>query len=259
MRVVPALTFEAWLTPPPLGRSTRDRDRAEIAGFSRCHFGGVPGVETGEGPVALAVHGWGGRAAQMAPMARRLAAGGFRVIAPELPGHAGGAKTDIKVAAAAVTAVIDEVGEPAVVVGHSFASMVLRLAFRETAPARLALVAPALDVSDALEVFRQRLRLLPWASSGLRSRLEDWDPTLWPLLAANPTEQLAGAEVLLVHDPEDADTPFVRSAELAAKRPRTSIVPIEGVGHSRILADPKTLDIVAGFAAGLPVSDLHAA
>lgn len=249
VRAIPTLTFRAWLTPPPLGASTQARDRAEVADLSPCYFGGVPGYETGAGAVALAVHGWGGRAAQMAPLARRLAHEGYRVVVPKLPGHAGGRPTDIKQAAAAIRAVIDDVGPPELVVAHSFAGMVLRLAFPESAPPHVALIAPALDVNDALEVFGDRLRLLPWARRGLRSKLQAWDPALWPTVSQSSPTQLPGADVLILHDPDDRETPFVRSAELAAIRPDTSIVAREGAGHSRILSHPETLDHLADFVA----------
>jgi len=242
VRVLPSLTFRAWLTPPPLGSGTASRDRASVADLAPVFFGGVSGYEIGSGPVALAVHGWGGRAAQMAAVARRLADAGFRVVVPDLPGRAGGPQTDIKQVAAAVQDVIEDVGAPEVVVGHSFASMALRLVFGETAPDHVVLMAPALDVNDALEVFGNRLRLLPWARTGLRRRLETWDPVLWPTLSHLHPTQFPGAEVLILHDPGDGETPFARSAELAAIRPGTSIIAVDGAGHSRILSNTVALD-----------------
>lgn len=248
VRVMSSLTLEAWLTPPPIGRSTAARDREEVIDLAPVYFGGVAGYEIGSGPVAIAAHGWGGRPAQMTAIARRLADAGFRVIIPQLPGYAGGPPTDIKRVTATLRAVVQDVGEPALVVAHSFAAMVLRLAFSESAPTRVVLVAPALDVRDALYVFGDRLRLLPWARRGLRRRLETWDPALWPKIASVHPSQLPGAEILAVHDPEDTDTPFARSAELAAIRPNTSILAIEDAGHSRILFHAETLDCVADFA-----------
>ena len=254
VRVVSSLSFRAWLTPPPLGASTAARDREAVADLTPVHFGGVPGYEIGSGPVVIAAHGWGGRPAQMTAIARRFADEGYRVIVPQLPGHAGGPATDIKQVAAALRNVIEDVGWPDALVAHSFAAMVMRLAFRDEAPRRVALVAPALDVNDALAVFGDRLRLLPWARRGLRRRLEAWDPSLWPTMSTVHPGQLPAAEVLIVHDPDDSDTPFARSAELAAIRPGTSIVAMENTGHSRILSDEKTLDAVARFVSVDPVS-----
>jgi pimeloyl-ACP methyl ester carboxylesterase len=247
VRVVPSLAFRAWLTPPPLAVSTAARDREAARGLTPVHFGGVPGYETGAGPVVIAAHGWGGRPAQMTAIARRFADEGYRVIIPELPGHAGGPATDIKQVAAALRNVIDDVGWPEAVVAHSFAAMVMRLAFDGEAPRRVVLVAPALDVGDALGVFADRLQLYPWARRGLRNRLEGWDPSLWPMMSTVSPEQLPGAKILIVHDPEDTDTPFTRSAELAAIRSDTDIFPVEGPGHSRILSDEMTLEAVTSF------------
>lgn len=259
VRAIPSITFQAWLTPPPLGSGTARRDMEATGDLDPCYFGGVPGYETGHGPVALAVHGWGGRAAQMTAIAHKLASAGHRVVVPKLPGHAGGPATDIKKAAAALRAVVEEVGEPEVVVAHSFASMVMRLGFPDTGPVRVVLIAPVLNVEDALDVFGDRLRLMPWARRGLRSRLEAWDPSMWPIVSDILPDQLPGAEIMIVHDPQDSETPFARSAELAAMRPNTSIVAIEGAGHSRILSNDIALDHLAEFVAEVPVSDDTAA
>lgn len=245
VRYIPTYTFKAWLTPPPMSVRVTERDRAATADLTPFLTGSHTGFEVGSGPLVLALHGWGGRPAQMAPVARRLASDGFRVLVPELPGHAGGEATDIKQAAAAIRAVVDQLGMPELVVGHSFASMVMRLAFADEHPDRIVLVAPALNVHDALDVFGDRLDLMPWARRGLRRRLEAWDPLLWPTVSSLLPDQFPGAEVLLVHDPEDKDAPFSRSAELAALRPQTSLRVVTDVGHSKILSDPDVLDGVS--------------
>lgn len=254
VRVFPSLTFQAWLTPPPLAPATARRDLESLQDLDRCFFGGVPGYEIGDGPVAIAAHGWGGRPGQMAAVARTLADEGHHVIVPRLPGHAGGHRTDVKEAAAALSHVIDDVGYPDVVVAHSFAAIVLRLVFGDDAPSRVVLIAPALDVEDALRVFGDRLRLLPWARRGLRSRLQAWEPSLWPIFSQLLPDQLPGAEILIVHDPEDRETPFTRSAELAAIRPNTAILAAEGAGHSRILSDETALEAVASLVRTEPVA-----
>lgn len=254
IRSIPSLAFRAWLTPPPLGSAAAHLDRESLNGLNRCHFGGVPGYEIGTGPLVIAVHGWGGRAGQMVSVAERLADEGFRVVIPELPGHAGGGETDIKQCAGALRSFIDEVGEPEMVVAHSFAAMVLRLVYPESGPPKVVMVAPALNVEDALEVFGRRLRLLPWTQRSLRRRLRSWDSSLWPTVSQILPGQLEGTDILIVHDPRDREAPFAGSAQLAAIRPATSIVPLEGTGHSRILSNPRTLDHVAVFLTGDRVS-----
>lgn len=249
VRAIPSITFRAWLTPPPIGARTRAQDEEKTFGLSSGLVGGIPILETGDGPIVVLVHGWGGRPAQMVTLARAFAATGYRAVVPELPGHAGGEPTDVKQAAAALKDVVDELGEPRAVVGHSFAAMVMRLAFSDGAPENVVLVAPALDVRDALRVFGDKLRLLPWARRGLRSRLETWDPDLWPVVSSIHPAQMPGASMLLIHDPDDDETPFGRSAELAALRPDTTVVAVDGAGHNGLLSNPKVTDLVVGFVA----------
>lgn len=257
VRAIPSLTFRAWFTPPPIASRTASRDQEATADLQSFRVGDIAGFEVGSGPFVLALHGWGGRPAQMATLARALAGAGYRVVIPELPGHAGGEPTDLKEVAAVVRRLIDDEGEPIAVVGHSFASLVMRYAFQDRAPGLVVMIAPALDVNNALEVFGDRLRLFPWARTGLRNRLEAWDPTLWPLLSNLYPEQLPGAEMLILHDPDDENTSFRAAAELAALRPDTDVVPTPGTGHARILSDHVVKDHVVRFVARETVGIRH--
>lgn len=247
VRTLPSLTFRAWLTPPPIGSRALERDAEAVAHLQSFRAGDITGFEEGDGPLVLALHGWGGRPAQMATLGRAVAAAGYRVVIPELPGRAGGGSTDIKQAAAAVRRLVDELGQPAAVVGHSFSSMVMRLAFAEDAPGLVVLLAPALDVNDALEVFGDKLRLFPWARRGLRERLVAWDPSLWPMVASLNPGQMPGAEILILHDPEDPETSFARAEELARARSGTEVVAVADAGHNGILTDRLAIDRIVRF------------
>lgn len=250
VRAVARVALEAWFTPPPLSNRRIAADEELLAGVEgvRVPFDGgeLAGFSIGEGPAVLAVHGWGGRAAQMFPLAKALAASGNRVVAVDLPGHAGGAKSDIKVIARAVNTVVEAYGPPRAVIAHSLGAMATRLAFAESAPPLVVYMAPCLVVGDALDVFSARARLLPWADRGLRRGLRSWDPDLFPRLDDLTVEQLPGAEILILHDPADPETSFARSAELAARREITEVVPLDDVGHSGLLSDPRTIDLVVG-------------
>lgn len=242
VRAVPGLAIRAWFTPPPIAARTIERDQKNVSGLQSFRAGDVSGYELGTGPLVLALHGWGGRPAQMTALARRIADTGHRVLVPQLPGHAGGEPTDIKKSAAAIGRLIDEEGQPVAVVAHSFAALVLRLAFEDRpAPKQVVLIAPALDVNDALDVFGERLGLFRWTRRGLHRHLESWDPKLWPSISSLQPQQLPGVEISIFHDPADDEARFARAAELAALRPDTTLHVVDGVGHNRILRD---LDVV---------------
>lgn len=248
VRALPAGALRAWFTPPPLSEKRAAGDERALADADRVTipFEGaqLDGFSIGEGTLVMAVHGWGGRAAQMLPLAMSLAGLGTKVVALDLPGHAGGTKTDVKVVARALTTVADTIGPPRAVIAHSLGAMATRLAFHQSAPSLVVFVAPLLVVSDALDVFSDRARLLPWADRGLRRGLRSWDPDLYPRLDDITTDQLPGAEMLILHDPADPETPFARSAELAAGRERTEIVPLHDLGHTGGLADLGMIGLV---------------
>jgi pimeloyl-ACP methyl ester carboxylesterase len=67
-----------------------DEERAIMARATRIDFGPNGSSNAwswGAGPVVILVHGWGGRASQMAPLAASLAEQGFQAIALDVTGH----------------------------------------------------------------------------------------------------------------------------------------------------------------------------
>jgi len=252
LRALPSVAYRVWFTPPPLGRRAATQDSEAMAHVEQVRIRRPDGAElvgfaTGSGPLVLAFHGWGGRAAQMTTMARNLTDAGLRVVAVDLPGHAGGDATDIKQMGAAIRDLIEVVGEPVAVIAHSFAAMALRMLFHDRAPATMVLLAPALKVSDAFSVFADRARLLPWTRTSLWRRLERWDPTVFPRLDQISADDFPGADVLMIHDPADDETPFATATELAALRPGTDLMAVEGVGHVGVLSSPEALGAVTEF------------
>lgn len=252
LRALPSVAYRAWFTPPPLGRRAAGRDASVMLGveplrISRPDGGDVIGFQTGFGPLVLAIHGWGGRAAQMVPLAKRLASEGYRVVGVDLPGRGGSDRTDIKQVASAIRQLIEAAGEPEVIVAHSFGALALRLALGDRIPPVVVLLAPAVRVADIFGVFADRARLLPWTRASLWRRLSAWDDGMISDFDARYSDQFPGAEVLILHDPADDETPFLGSAELAERRPGTKLVKAEGAGHFGVLDNPDVLDTVAAL------------
>jgi hypothetical protein len=178
------------------------------------------------------------------PLADRLADAGFGSGHPDPSRSRRWSQHDVKQVAGTIRAVVGEL-EPVAVVGHSFAGITLRLAFLESAPPLVVLLAPLVQVRDAVRVFAGRLRLLPWARTSLLHRLARWDPSLWPIVDGPGIDQYPGAELLVLHDPDDAETPFAASATMAVRRPRTEIIPVSGGGHAGILSEHSVVETVA--------------
>lgn len=202
-------------------------------------------------------HGWGGQAAQMAPLGVALADGGFTAMALDLPGHGVDrrSQSDAFQMASALRSLVEAVGEPAGVVAHSLGAVAALMAFDDGLPERTVLIAPVLDIDWAVGVFSERAQLLPWTARRLRSRFKDFvGPDRWSRLTRGSDTDLGVTDLLVVHDVEDLETPFDPSPVLAAKHPDGALMATSGLGHSRLLADRSVGEAVSRF---LKDADLH--
>ena len=259
VRVIPAMAARAWFTPPPLSERRRQLwdqtlERTEAITID---FDGKPlnGFRYGDGPLVLLVHGWGGRAAQMGQLARSVADRGFTVIAIDFPGH-GDQKwdtSDVFQMSSALNQLVAQFGDPQAVVAHSLGAMAVVYAFRGAMPERVVLLAPMLDINEALDTFASRARLMPWTAASLEKKLRRFCGDSWAIFAAGTDTDFGDAEVLVVHDPDDPDTRFESSAVLAAVRDRTSLVVANSRGHNGVLADGDLAGAVGRFLLGASV------
>jgi pimeloyl-ACP methyl ester carboxylesterase len=140
---------------------------AELKGVRMRYFVG------GSGPAVVLVHGLGGAASnwvELAPQLTRAA----RVIAPDLPGHAGSsplaAAPNINPFADCVAAVLEREGvAEAAVVGHSFGgSVALRLAMRHPHLVGALVLAGAAGISSRRRAAVYGLRLTALVKPGRR-------------------------------------------------------------------------------------------
>ena len=53
--------------------------------------------------------------------------------------------------------------------------------------------------------------------------------------------------LLVIHDRDDREVPWVDGASIADASPRASLLSTEGLGHRRILRDPKVIEAAIAF------------
>lgn len=208
----------------------------------------VRGFRMGQGPPVILLHGWGGASTDMAPLAAAAARAGYLAVAPDLPGHGSDRNsfTDVFRMAAAVDAVVAEFGRPRAVVAHSFGAVVTFAAFQHGGVDRVVLVAPAMKGERHVEEFRALTRLGDAAYRRFRRRFTAYaGPQLMNVLAGRG--EVPGAEVLILHDPDDRSTPFEDAADYASGRAGTRLVEVPGTGHKGILRDRLTRDETVAF------------
>jgi Serine aminopeptidase, S33 len=265
VRILPPVAYRAWFTPPRSGHRAAARDaerlkaveRISVAVEGRSH----PGFVTGEGPLVILAHGWGGRAAQMLDLGEAAARVGYRAVAIDAPGHNTDEQrtSDGFQMAAGLEAVAERFGPPAAVIAHSLGAMTSVMAWSDRPPRAAAWLAPVLDLRSALRLFASRAQLVPWTDRLLRARVKRFVGDSWPVVSAGADADLAGADLLIVHDPDDPDADFATSAALAERRSNTRLLETPGLGHYQPLRDPDVVGQVEAFLAHARVTEVELA
>lgn len=210
----------------------------------------VPALEWGDGPVVCLVHGWGGRATQMALLGSQLAERGFRAVAIDIAGHGksevAGASwrrfmTDTAEASAAL--------KPVALIGHSaggLAMMGARGLLGLSVPSYVCICAPH-HPYPPLHALRRRLNPTPGVVHRFRQDLAMQFGLPWAMLEEGAVWEGAGDNLLLAYD--DADR-YVSTADAEKIRqicPDASFTQTVGYGHNKVLGAKELADAIGGF------------
>lgn len=205
----------------------------------------------GQGPTVLLVHGWGGRAAQMAPLAMGLAAVGFQAVAFDLSGH--GESTEPVASWGNFFRDIAEVsyalGALFAFVGHSAGGLAL-MASRQIAHIQaqrhVCICAPAYPHPPVQAIDKQ---LNPGVAllNRYRDLLAQQFHSSWPALERGEAFAGAGQETLLIYDHSDRYIPHAEGDRIKSWCPATILVKTDGHGHSRILSSQQLSQLVTDF------------
>jgi pimeloyl-ACP methyl ester carboxylesterase len=240
---------ELWCTPPVMESNLRMPPGVgpgqPLDAVWRGHR--IVGESWGEGPSVYLVHGWGGRRPHLGVFIKPLVESGHQVIAFDLPSHnesgsgeLAPGRTTIVECAEAVAAIVATHGPARAIVAHSLGAKAVALAAAQGASVgRLVFLAPMGDFALYLDLFAHRHGFGPSIREGLRRRLDqrlgmplfDTDiPRVAPRTNYPP--------LLLIHDPEDPDSPYSTSDRIIEAWPGAQLLTTRGLGrlaHYRIL------------------------
>lgn len=205
-------------------------------------------------PVVLLVHGWGGHAGQMHPLADALHGCGLRPVIIEMPGHghSAGMRSTLPQFARAIEYVGNRLrqqgNEVNVVVAHSLGATAAAYAVgRGMGVARLVLLAPAASPPAFTRLFAQVFGLSERTRAAMQARIEARESMLMPLFEASAAGGRIDAATLVVHDRHDAMNRFDDGQAFADAIPGARMMATEGLGHRKILKDARVLEAVAQF------------
>jgi len=238
------------------GRPRRSRGEAVLESGERLHLHvegrRVAAWRFGRGPAVALVHGWGGRAAQLSAFVAPLVDLGFSVVTFDAPGH-GRSKRGLSSApqfARALRAVVDAVGGAEAVLAHSLGAAATALAMRDgLAVDRVVFLAPPADPPSWAGPFASRLGVAPHVVERMRRRSEKriglrWDELKVPALATR-----FAVPLLVIHDRDDVEVPSSDGAAIAAAWKGARLVETTGLGHNRLLRDPRVVAQAVAFLA----------
>lgn len=257
-RAMGGIAYRLWFRTTP--RRVRPDEAPVIARAEQgsLTFGGRPlaTYRWGAGDPVLLMHGWNGRAAQMARFVDPLLDAGYGVVAIDAPGHGRtpGRRTDAFELRDALRTVAAEHGPFRGVVAHSIGALATALAAAESAlpVERVVCLAPAVTLDPMVARFTTMVGLPPRVQAELRRRVEAFvGPDFW----ARP---MIDAPTLIVHDRADATIPFAEGAALVDRWPRATLTATEGLGHGGILRDPAVIARAVAFLAGQSPADAKA-
>lgn len=213
----------------------------------------ITAYEWGSGArTVLLLHGWRGRASQLAPLVRELVAEGIRVVSFDAPAHgsSAGRRTDMRDWIEAAEQLQTAYGRFDAIIGHSFGALAALTAARTSVPAdTVVAISGAASPAAFVEEFAREFRLPAAAVTRMERRFRDrlgvderqlemaYDAVRHPLPDS--------VDLLVVHDHADSRMPDADSLRLhAAHQGHSRLLRTEGFGHTRILRADAVLDAV---------------
>jgi pimeloyl-ACP methyl ester carboxylesterase len=202
---------------------------------------------------ALILHGFESSSRNFDQYVGALLKNGYEVLAFDAPAHgqSGGKRITLPLYSEMIRTVVDQYGPIHAFMGHSLGALALVL-FLESMPhddtTRMALIAPAVEATSAVDMFFQLLEL----SDEVRTAFDAYEYNLYGLpfswFSLRRALDKIKAGVLWVQDEDDTVTPLKDTLPIQEeRRPNIRFVITRGLGHRKIYRDAKVMQQVVAF------------
>ena len=250
--------FRLFLTPSKRALDPEDAPGLASAQRHTLPFGNqtLAAYEWGTGQrLAVLLHGWGSHAPRFAALAAALVASGFRVVAFDAPAHgkSTGRQSSLPQFQRALTQVLAHFGPADLLLGHSLGALAMALSSGETPPSfrpprALVLVSMPDSALFLVDRYEQMFGVSAATAAQLRRRFENRFGGAPEQFAASRIAARLGMPALVVHDRQDDVVPYSQAEALLPLLPRGHLLPTDGLGHSGLLRDPATINVITSFA-----------
>lgn len=220
------------------------------------HGGSAP-----DAPAVLLLHGWGGEAGSMTQFVSPLLERGYRVLAPDLPGHGKSGSKDVDTlnSLKSILEISTRFGPIHAIAGHSLGSLLACLAvagheaFGGRVDAnRLALISGPESLSSVIDGLGAAAGLTAEVITDIKGRTDADFNDLLDMANAQALLDTVDRPVLAFHDKEDPFVGFKTSTVNTANHSGLIAEATEGLGHIDILADETVIKRVADFIGATP-------
>ncbi|VTU17774.1 acetoin dehydrogenase E2 subunit dihydrolipoyllysine-residue acetyltransferase [Variovorax sp. PBS-H4] len=214
----------------------------------------TPQAASPEAPRVLLVHGWGGHAGQMLPLAQALIALGTTPLLLEMPAHgrSPGTASNLPQFVRAIDYVAARLALEGTalkaIAAHSLGANALAYAAsRGLRAERLVLLAPPASPHAFTRYFAHVFGLSERTRAAMQHRIEAREGILMPLLEPAAVGPRIAQPTLVVHDRDDRVNRFADGVAYRDAIANARLVATQALGHRRILREPSVLQQVAAF------------
>ncbi|MGB0777386.1 MAG: alpha/beta fold hydrolase [Flavobacteriaceae bacterium] len=204
----------------------------------------------GNGPKkVLLMHGWSGRGSQMAHFSKKQE-DQYTFYTFDAPGHgrSNGKDTNLKRFIESIELMDKHFGPFDFGIGHSLGSMALLNAHaRGTHFDKLVLIGSGNKISDIALDFVDKIKLPPAYGYALKAHLDKRFGEDVDAYSSDKVAKKASAKVLLAHDENDLEVPVSSSLEIRPNLKQSELLITKGLGHTRILRNPKVIGQIHNF------------
>lgn len=236
---------------PPLEPAEREA-MADAERLGDGDGGRMAAFTWGQGPTVILVHGWSGRAAQMAPLAKRIASAGFRAVAFDVEGHGDspGNQTHWRYFLRDIPALANSLGAaPFALVGHSAGALTMmaaRHAGHIRAERYVCICAPS-HPFPPINVIEKKLAPRRAIIERYKAFIAGQFGTTWAELEPGRVYHGLGSDTLLFYDTTDRFVNHTEGDKIAAIAGSARLIKTDRYSHVGILTAPELHDAVAEF------------